>query len=157
MSKHPTTSNRLGLMLKLAVEEKTRENSQPVFGFDDLPLPTEVAVEWALKDDGTWFNLDEVDFAHGYFFGLSGIYMIWNSAGRCIRVGQGTIAERLGAHRSDAEIRATSLFKPLFATWAPLPKALRDGVEKYLETRFKPATGARGLEGDAIVVNDPRI
>ena len=34
-------------------------------------------------------------------------------------------------------------------------EALCDGVEKYLEARFKPATGARSLEVDAIKVNDP--
>jgi len=156
MSKHPTTSNRLGLMLKLAVEEKAREPAKPpVYGL--LPeLPLEIAVEWVQARDATWFNLDELDFDHEYFRQeLTGVYVVWSAPGRCLRVGQGAIAVRLDSVRRDPQVRSLSLFSPLFATWARIPDGLCDGVEKYLEERFKPATGARGLEVDAIKVNDP--
>ena len=157
MSKHPTTSTRLGLMLKLAVEEKTREKAQPpLFGFPGDSPVEELVVEWIQARDGTWFNLDELDFDHEYFREeISGVFLIWSAPGRCLRVGQGAIAARLESLRSDSEIRGMSLFSPLFATWARVPEALCDGVEKYLEARFKPATGARSLEVDAIKVNDP--
>ena len=158
MSKHPTTSTRLGLMLKLAVEEKKQEKPQPgLFGFPGGDAQVEeLVVEWIQARDASWFNLDELDFDHEYFREeLSGVFLIWSAPGKCLRVGQGAIAARLDSLRRDSEIRSLSLFSPLFATWARVPEALCDGVEKYLEARFKPATGARGLEVDAIKVNDP--
>lgn len=158
MGKHPTTSNRLGLMLKLAVEEKSREQPKaPLFGFPGGDAQVEeLVVEWVQARDESWFNLDELDFDHEYFRQeLVGVYLVWAAPGRCLRVGQGAIAARLDAVRRDAQVRSLSLFSPLFTTWARIPEALCDGVEKYLEERFKPAAGARGLDVEAIKVNDP--
>jgi spore maturation protein SpmA len=87
---------------------------------------------------------------------MQGVYIIWHggSSARTVRIGQGDIADRLSAHRKDPEILAHSSLG-LFATWAAVGRADRDGVEKYLADTLKPIVAERFPEVPSIPVNLP--
>jgi hypothetical protein len=88
----------------------------------------------------------------------AGVYIIWHEGnpGRVVRIGQGDpIASRLGAHRKD---RAMTQYKSkgrLRVTWAIVPAAQRDGVERYLADQWTPLVGDAYPDCDAIEVNSP--
>src|SRR5262249_58770910 len=71
-----------------------------------------------------------------------GVYVIWyyGNPGRVVRLGQGKIADRIAAHRRDAQI---TRYRPnrLLITWAAVPPAMMDGVERYLSERYPPLVG----------------
>ena len=83
--------------------------------------------------------------------GGTGVYIVRQTAGPTVIVGQGVIQDRLSALRKDARIlcydRAGS---PLLATWAivqgmvqtrMLYSAQLDGIERYLAETLKPLIG----------------
>jgi len=58
-----------------------------------------------------------------------------------VRVGQGDIAARLAAHRTDPAITKYAGTGTLLVTWASVPAAQRDGVERYLANAWAPLVG----------------
>lgn len=102
-------------------------------------------------------DLFEIDFRDSYFRNLKGVYIIWHESidTQVIRVGQGVIRTRLGAHRKEHYIRK---FKEqgVFATWAVVPKEFRDGVEKFLSLALLPESGDRFPKTRPIEVSLPR-
>ena len=87
-----------------------------------------------------------------------GIYIIWyrGSPGRVVRLGQGDVSNRLGAHRADPAI--TNFGKTngqLYVTWAEIPALSRDGVERYLANLYPPLVGDAFPDVVPIAVNAP--
>jgi hypothetical protein len=84
-----------------------------------------------------WCALASVDLAK---VTAAGVYVVWyaGNPGRYLRVGQGLIAERLAAQRLDDEVTAYAMLGPLRVSWAVVPQADRDGVERFLADNCRP-------------------
>jgi hypothetical protein len=87
----------------------------------------------------------------------AGVYVIWHSGqpGRVVKVGQGVIRDRLTAHRNDPAISGYSARGQMGVTWATVPAAQRDGVERYLGDYYKPLAGDRFPDVAPMVANLP--
>ena len=85
-----------------------------------------------------WCELNRLDLST--IRETDGVYVIWHGGnpGRVVRVGQGNIANRLSAHRNDPQITAYARFGTLFVTWAAVPAAQLDGVERYPGDLLRP-------------------
>lgn len=103
---------------------------------------------------GSWCPLDTVELAN---ITTSGVYVIWHagSPSRVVRIGQGDVAARISAHRKDSAITKFSKQGSLFVTWAAVPAAQQDGVERYLADRWSPLVGDAFPDVTPIAVNDP--
>ena len=102
-------------------------------------------------DDGHWCDFMTMDLAK---VSAHGVYVIWKSGrpASVVRIGQGKIADRLTAHRTDPAILA---YKDdgLLVTWAAVAAAQRDGVERYLAGQYSPLVGDAFPDVDPIEVN----
>jgi hypothetical protein len=87
----------------------------------------------------------------------AGVYIIWHGGQnpRVVYVGKGDICARLTAHRNDKTITAYNQSGPLFVTWAAVPAAQQDGVERFLADRLKPLIGDRHPDVAPIPVTLP--
>lgn len=87
---------------------------------------------------------------------MEGVYIVWHGGQNpaTVRVGQGFIKDRLGAHRQDRETLAFQEHN-LYVTWASVAADYRDGVERYLAETLKPKVGSRFPEVNPIKVNLP--
>ena len=112
-----------------------------------------LTLKWqACGDDHHWcslanLNLDSIKAKNG-------VYIIWHEGNpsRIVRIGQGKIADRLGAHRNDATI---TQYGNLRATWASVPVHQMDGVERYLADTWNPLVGDAFPATGPIAVNSP--
>jgi len=86
-----------------------------------------------------------------------GVYIIWHGGQtpRVVRVGQGDVAGRLSAHSRDPVITKYAQFGGLYTTWAAVPIAYRDGVERFLADRLNPLIGDRHPAVVPVPVNLP--
>jgi len=105
--------------------------------------------------DSHWCSLVNLDLS-----GVteSGVYIIWHEGnpGRVVYVGQGApISGRLAAHRKDSRILSYAKSGALRVTWASVPAAQRDGVERYLADKWKPLVGDAHPVAVPIAVNSP--
>ncbi len=93
-----------------------------------------------IKCDNKWCDFWRVDLRN---VSAQGVYIIWRGGPEpaVIRVGQGDVAARITAHRSDEAISAHVGDAPAFVTWATVPLGSRDGVERYLADRYGPLVG----------------
>jgi hypothetical protein len=65
-----------------------------------------ISVSWVKCGDGVnWCPLEPVNLSG---VGTTGVYIIWHEGNpsRVVRIGQGNIAARLGAHRRDHAVLA---------------------------------------------------
>lgn len=87
----------------------------------------------------------------------SGVYIIWHTGNpsRVVYVGQGKVADRIAAHRNNREITTYKSKGDLRVTWASVPAAQRDGVERYLADKWSPLVGDAHPDCQAIAVNSP--
>jgi len=87
----------------------------------------------------------------------NGVYMIWHGGQtpRVVRLGQGDIKSRLIAHRGDSQITQYGTSGVLMVTWASVPAAQQDGVERYLANRWPPLVGDAFPDAQPIAVNSP--
>ena len=107
-------------------------------------------------DDNHWCSLENLDLAS--VGDSAGVYIIWHEGnpGRVVRLGQGDpIADRLGAHRLDKKTLAYRESGILRVTWASVPAAQRDGVERYLANTWPPLVGEAFPDVLSIAVNSP--
>ena len=84
-----------------------------------------------------------------------GVYIIWHTGNpsRVVRIGQGSIADRLSEHRNNPEILA---YGQLRVTWAVVAtQANRDGIERYLANTWNPLVGDAFPDVVPIAVNSP--
>jgi hypothetical protein len=115
-------------------------------------------VEWSKGERGSWCKLGEIELDHESFVGMEGVYVIWHDPGNpvVLRVGEGSIRNRLTRERSDQRLSAYGLDGP-FVTWATVNAIHRAGVARYLANTLKPALGDRYAAGSQIEVNLPRF
>lgn len=110
-------------------------------------------LNWTKCADGeSWCQLENVNLAD---VKTAGVYVIWHAGqpARTVRVGQGDISARLSAHRGDPAILAHRKHGKLLVTWASVPVAQRNGVERYLADHYRPLVGDAFPNCLAIQVN----
>lgn len=112
-----------------------------------------MVVEWIKCVGGGWCSFSRVDLTDPHFNGMEGVYVIWRSDGKAVRVGQGVIKERIAAHRGDPQI---TQHNPVYVAWARVPAVSRDGVERFLANRLQPLEGSIFPLATPIQVNLPR-
>ena len=107
-------------------------------------------------DSNRWCSFQTVNLAHSHFIGLGGVYIIWSGgqSPRTIYVGQGQIADRLQAHRSDPSILQYSSLG-LFVTWAKVDSQSQNGVELFLGQKLNPKESVNFPQATPISVNLP--
>jgi hypothetical protein len=106
--------------------------------------------------NGDWCNLNNVNLQT---VTDSGVYIIWHEGnpGKTLYVGQGDpISDRLAAHRNDKRIQAYANLG-LRVTWATIPAAQRNGVERYLADWLVPLVGDPHPDAVSIQVNSPWV
>lgn len=105
--------------------------------------------------DGHWCSLENLDLTS--LGDIAGVYIIWHEGnpGRVVRLGQGDIADRLGAHRLDKEILAYRGNGMLRVTWASVSWQNRDAVERYLANTWPPLVGSAFPNVLPMAVNSP--
>lgn len=106
--------------------------------------------------DNHWCSLDNLDLDS--VGEVAGVYIIWHEGnpGRVVRIGQGDpIKDRLAKHRVDKEIVAYRRNGALRVTWAAVPLAYRDNVEKYLANAWTPLVGSAFPNVLPLAVNSP--
>lgn len=111
-------------------------------------------VQWLKSKAETWLDLNTFNMETCT---SSGVYVIWHGGNpsQVVYVGQGNpIASRLSAHRSDRRIQQYAN-KTLLVTWATVPVAQRDGVERHLADRWTPLVGDAHPDVLPIAVNSP--
>lgn len=106
-------------------------------------------------EDGHWCNLERL--ALPLKANPLGVYIIWleGDPGPAVYVGQGNVSARLAHHRADPEILEYADHGTLLATWAKVPKSLRNGVERYLADELNPMVGDSYPDVAPIRVNTP--
>jgi hypothetical protein len=111
-------------------------------------------VQWMKNQAGSWLPLETFNLAT---VTDAGVYIIWHAGnpGRVVYVGQGDIRSRLGAHRVNNEITKYRASGTLYVTWAAVPAAQRDGVERHLADHWNPLVGDAHPIAQAIAVNSP--
>lgn len=110
---------------------------------------------WHSRDTaGQFLELNRVDISAVH---MNGVYVIWRGGNppAVVRVGQGDIAARLGAHKNDPLIVTHGGIGRLYVTFAAVPAFERDGVESYLAARYAPLVGERFPNVRQIAVNLP--
>jgi hypothetical protein len=106
--------------------------------------------------DAHWCSLENLDLDS--VGDANGVYIIWHDGnpGRVVRLGKGApIKARLSAHRCDPKVLAYRRNGTLRVTWAAVPLAQRDGVERYLANKWTPLIGDAFPDAVPIAVNSP--
>lgn len=113
-----------------------------------------VSLNWVKLTTGGWcgfynVKLDDVR--------TEGVYIIWHAGnpGRVVYVGQGDVRVRLLSHRQRADINGFAQLGALHVTWASVPAAQRDGVERFLADKWNPLIGDAHPQATHIAVNSP--
>ena len=111
-------------------------------------------VHWMKCQGDVWCSLRDVNLD---LVRQEGVYTIWHEGnpGRVVRHGQGKVADRLRRHRNDSTVLYYRSFGTLRVTWASVPSAQRDGVERYLAETWPPLLGDAFPNVDPIAVNSP--
>ncbi len=109
-----------------------------------------INVQWVKCKTGVWCTLKNVNLTA---VRAVGVYVIWNSNNKAVRIGQGVIADRLEDHRNNPEIMQYG--NDLKVTWASIPAHQLDGIENYLAEQFSPLVGDRFPNASPIAVNHP--
>lgn len=86
-----------------------------------------------------------------------GVYVIWHGGkpSHVVYVGQGDVADRLKEHRTNPALLRHARKGELHVTWASVPAAQRDGVERYLADKYSPLEGEVHPAVAPLAVNDP--
>jgi len=113
-------------------------------------------LNWNKCERNAWCPFLTVNLQHSHFQNLEGVYIIWHGGQNpaTVYVGQGNIADRIRAHRTEPNILFYSSLG-LFVTWASVPALSRDGIECYLAQTLKPKEGFAHPNCAPIGVNLP--
>ncbi len=117
-------------------------------------------VRWITGKQGEWWSLNSLNLGKVKRHGFHGVYVIkqrghGSNPNPCVYVGQGDIADRLSDHRNDPDMEEYGHTGELRVTWANVPAAQRDGVERYLTDILDPQEGERHPDVPSISVNLP--
>lgn len=107
--------------------------------------------------DGGPIELFGVDLAFLYCYG---VYVIYSPATlkegpQILRVGQGDIAGRLRAHRTDPRMNANSPHRKMYVAYAEVAVTAVNGVERYLVDQYRPPVADPLAEAAPVPVNLP--
>ncbi len=108
------------------------------------------------NQNNEWFDFLRLNLDAPYFMGKRGIYVIWYtspSIAKVVRVGSGSISERLKEHRSNPEITKFSNSGQLKVTWIIVNESDMFGIEKFLARVYSPLIGDRFPDEPEIQVN----
>jgi hypothetical protein len=114
-----------------------------------------LTLDWVkLRDSGNWCKFHTVTLDN---VATEGVYVIWHSGNpaRVVYVGQGDVKARLTSHRLRDDICAYGKHGELHVTWAAVPAAQRDGVERHLADAWSPLVGDAHPDVLPIAVNSP--
>jgi hypothetical protein len=103
-----------------------------------------------------WCDLLRIDLAG--VVPVSGVYLIWKSTppGQTVRVGQGDIVKMIQMHRNDPAVLAhLPAGGQLAVSWAAVPAADLNGVERYLAETLTPLVKTPFANVPPIPVNLP--
>ena len=118
-----------------------------------------LVIDWIKRRQGEgqhWCDLFRVPVSHEHFNDVAGVYVLWhNGHNPVLRVGQGYIRTELSTLKLDPRIRSIASDSPIFASWAQVQRALRDGVERYLIDMLGPQIATDVPSVDPIEVNLP--
>ena len=111
-------------------------------------------LQWIKCTGDQWCPFSGLDLAK---VTKHGVYVVWHGgpAPHTVYVGQGDVADRIADHRRDQKITRHAQKGGLYVTWASVPVAQRDGIERYLADRFSPLEGDRHPEVAPLAVNSP--
>jgi|GEM_PF-2737426 len=101
-----------------------------------------VKINWYVCKDVGWCDLFKIDINHRAVVKEYGIYIVWKGTGVdgsriILSVGQGFIREEILKLREDDKIKGENEYG-IFMTWSKLPEYHLNGVEVYLNEKFKP-------------------
>jgi len=115
-----------------------------------------ISLNWVKNAQNQWLQFEALNLST-VPTSASGVYIIWHAGnpGKTVKVGQGNIYDRLCAHRNDPYIMAYRSQGTLHVTWAIVPAAQLDGVERYLGNYYKPLVGDRFPDALPLAVNLP--
>ncbi len=113
-----------------------------------------ISVSWIKCTGDKWCPLERLDLST---ISEAGVYIIWHGgqSPHVVYVGQGDVSSRLQTHRTNPDILRHRAKGPLKVTWASVPEAQRDGVERYLADRYSPLEGESHPAVAPIPVNAP--
>lgn len=113
-------------------------------------------LSWNKCEGNAWCPFLTVNLQHTHFATMAGVYIIWHGGQNpaTVYVGQGNIAERIAAHRTEQNILKYSPLG-LFVTWASVAPGQRDGIERFLADHLKPKEGFAHPAVVAIAANLP--
>jgi len=118
-----------------------------------------LAIDWIKRRQGegqNWCDLYRVPVSHEHFNDVAGVYVVWhNGHNPVLRVGQGYIRTELSTLKLDPRIRSIAADSPVFASWAQVQRALRDGVERYLIDMLGPQIVTDIPDTNPVEVNLP--
>lgn len=111
-------------------------------------------LKWVKCRGDVWCPFDSLNLGQ---VTAHGVYVIWHggAAPNTVYVGQGNVAVRVGAHRSDTKITRHANKGDLFVTWATVPVSHRDGVERFLADTLSPLEGDQHPDVEPVPVNLP--
>jgi len=111
-------------------------------------------VNWQKCKPDKWCTFDGVDLST---VKADGVYIIWHAGNpsQVVYVGQGDVSERIGEHRTNAEITQYASKGKLYVTWAKLSASQKNGVERYLADKWNPLVGDAHPVVFPIAVNSP--
>lgn len=123
---------------------------------DQTKQPARIEVSWARSGPvpRVWHALETLDLSRTN--DIAGVYVIWHEGkpSRTVAVGQcSSIKQSLSTCKNDEGILAYNQFGTLRATWAAVPDAYRQGVEKYLVDLLTPLMGDASADVTPIAVN----
>lgn len=112
---------------------------------------------WNKCQGDAWCPFMTVNLDHPSFRGMEGVYVIWHGAPnpRTVYVGKGKIADRIKAHRNEANITQYLANGGLFVTWARVAAESQDGAESYLIRALQPLENQKAPSAPPTPVNHP--
>jgi hypothetical protein len=139
---------------KLHAQPKRDREATPAGGANGR-----LAIDWIKRRDGDdqhWCDLFRIPVSHEHFNDVAGVYVVWhNGHNPVLRVGQGYIRTELSTLKLDPRIRSIAAESPVYASWAQVQRALRDGVERYLIDMLGPQIVADVPDVEPVEVNLP--
>lgn len=111
-------------------------------------------VQWIKCEGDVWCPLMNLDLSK---VGGHGVYIIWHEGNpsRVVRVGMGSISDRLAEHRREQDILVYADIGTLRVTWAELVLLVQPGIERFLFDTLRPLVGERAPDVDPTPVNLP--
>lgn len=111
-------------------------------------------LKWIKCKTDVWCSFDNLNLTT---VTEQGVYVIWHEGnpGQVVYVGQGDVTARIADHRGNRDITQHAGKGTLRVTWASVPAAQRDGVERFLADKWLPLAGDVHPFAVPIAVNSP--